>query len=46
VVNVPSLRFLFAALVGWLDRQQQEGLACLIEAHRIHLTPPLQPAIA
>jgi hypothetical protein len=46
VVDVPSLRFLFAALVGWLDGQQQEALAYLIEAHRIRLTPPLKPAIA
>lgn len=35
MVDVPSLRFLLAALVGWLDRQQQDGLAYLIEENRI-----------
>jgi hypothetical protein len=35
VVDVPSLRVLLAALVGWLDRQQQEALAYLIEENRI-----------
>lgn len=31
MVDVFSLRFLLAALIGWLDRQQQEALAYLIE---------------
>jgi hypothetical protein len=35
VVDVFSPRFLLAALVGWLDRQQQEALAYLIEENRI-----------
>jgi hypothetical protein len=35
VVDVFSLRVLLAALVGWLDRQQQEALASLIEENRI-----------
>lgn len=35
MVDVFSLRFLVAALVGWLDRQQQEALAYLIEENRI-----------
>jgi len=26
IVDVPTLRFLLAALVGWLDRQQQSLL--------------------
>ena len=35
MVDVPFLRFLLAALVGWLDRQQQDGLAYLLEENRI-----------
>ena len=35
MVDVPSVRVLLAALVGWLDRQQQEALAYLIEENRI-----------
>ena len=35
MVDVPSLRVLFAALVGWLDHRQQEALADLIEENRI-----------
>jgi hypothetical protein len=35
VVDVLSLRVLLAALLGGLDRQQQEGLAYLIEENRI-----------
>jgi hypothetical protein len=35
VVDVPFLRFALAALVGWLDRQQPEALAYLIEENRI-----------
>ena len=35
VVDVLFLRVLLAALVGWLDRQQQEALAYLIEENRI-----------
>jgi transposase InsO family protein len=35
VVDVFSLRFLLAALVGWLDRQQQGALAYLIEENCI-----------
>lgn len=31
MVDVFSLRFLLAALIGWLDRQRQEALAYLIE---------------
>jgi integrase len=35
MIDVPSLRCLFTAMVGWLDRQQQEALAYLIEENRI-----------
>ena len=35
MVDVRSLRVLLAALIGWLDRQQQEALAYLIEENRI-----------
>jgi hypothetical protein len=35
VVDVVSLRLLLAALVGWLNQQQQEALAYLIEENRI-----------
>jgi putative transposase len=35
VVDVPFLRVLLAALVGWLDRQQQEALAYLLEENRV-----------
>jgi hypothetical protein len=35
VVDVLFLRVLLAALVGWLDHQQQEALAYLIEENRI-----------
>jgi hypothetical protein len=35
VFDVPSLRVLFAVLVGWLDRQQQETPAYLAEENRI-----------
>ena len=35
MVDVFFLRVLLAALVGWLDRQQQEALAYLIEENRI-----------
>ena len=35
VVDVLSLRVLLTALIGWLDRQQREALAYLIEDNRI-----------
>jgi len=35
VVDVFSLRFLLAALVGWLDGRQQDALAYLIRENRI-----------
>ena len=35
VVDVPFLRALFVAMVGWWDRQQQAALAYLIEKNRI-----------
>ena len=35
VLDVLFFRVLLAALVGWLDRQQQEALAYLIEENRI-----------
>ena len=35
MVDVFSARFLLLALVGWLDRKQQEALAYLIEENRI-----------
>ena len=35
MVDVPSLRVLLAALIGWLDHRQQEALAYLIEENRI-----------
>ena len=35
MVDVASVRFLLAALVGWLDHRQQEALAYLIEENRI-----------
>ena len=35
VVDALSLRMLLAALVGWLDQQQQEAVAYLIEENRI-----------
>ena len=40
VVDVPFLRVLLAALVGWLDRQQQEALAYLLEENRVLRGPP------
>jgi uncharacterized protein (DUF2342 family) len=35
VVDVLFLRVLLAALVGWLDRQQQQALAYLLEENRV-----------
>ena len=35
MVDVLFLRVLLAVLVDWLDRQQQEALAYLIEENRI-----------
>ena len=35
MVDVVCLRVLLAALVGWLDRQQQEAVAYLIEENRV-----------
>jgi transposase InsO family protein len=35
VIDVPSLQYLLAALVGWLDHRQQDALAYLIEENRI-----------
>ena len=35
MVDVLSLRVILTALIGWLDRQQQEALAYLIEENRI-----------
>jgi hypothetical protein len=34
-VDALSLRMLLAALIGWLDRRQQETVAYLIEENRI-----------
>ena len=35
MVDVFAVRVLLAALVGWLERRQQEALAYLIEENRI-----------
>ncbi len=35
VVDVTSVRFLLAALAGWLNRQQNEGITYLIAENRI-----------
>jgi hypothetical protein len=35
MLNATSLRWLLAALVGWLDQRQQQAVAYLIEENRI-----------
>jgi hypothetical protein len=35
VIDALFLRVALAALVGWLDRQQQAAGACLLEENRI-----------
>jgi hypothetical protein len=35
VVDVTILRLLLLAITGWLDRQEREALAYLIEENRI-----------
>jgi hypothetical protein len=35
VVDVASFQFFLAALAGWLNRQQQDVIAYLVEANRV-----------
>ena len=35
MLNATSLRWLLAALIGWLDQRQQQAMAYLIEENRI-----------
>jgi hypothetical protein len=35
VPNATSLRWLLAALAGWLDQRQQQVVACLTEENRL-----------
>jgi hypothetical protein len=35
MINVASMRVLLTALASWLDRQQQDAMAYLIEENRI-----------
>jgi hypothetical protein len=45
VLDAMSLRLLLAALIGWLDRRQQDALAYLIEENRIlrgHVRGPIR----
>ena len=44
MVDVVSLRVLLAALLGWLDQRQQDGLAYLIEENRSWLWPAVDDA--